>query len=100
MIRLSVPIYIQESSLPDHNLFSSTSNLCCLNLAKLPKTWFNLLVGLPPPSHFSAPYSCSSFLVRLSLQPTLVAFEFRLIGVSTTVSKSLWSQNCNQFCIS
>ena len=97
MIELSVTAYIQKFSLPDNNLFPPTSNIFYLNLAQLPKTWLNSPVGLPPTSYFSAPYSFARSLAQLSLLLTLVAFEFRLIGVSATVFKDFWSQNYNEF---
>ena len=97
MIDLSVTTYIQKSSLPSYNLFPPTSNLLYLNLAQLPKTWLNFPAGLPPTGHFFIPHSSSRSLARLSLPPTLVAFEFRLIRVSATASKSFWSQNSNRF---
>ena len=97
MTNLSVTTYIQESSLSGHNLIPPIFNLFCLKLAQLPKTWLKSPADLPPTSHFSTPHSFSRFLAQLSLLPTLVAFKFRLIGVSATASKGFWSQNCNRF---
>ncbi len=75
MTNLSVTTYIQESSLPGYNLFPLTSNLFCLNLAQLLKTWLNSLAGLPLTGHFSATQFSSCFLARLSVLLTFVAFE-------------------------
>ena len=97
MIDISVTTYIQESSLLGHNLFPLTSNLFCLDLAQLLKTWFNFLAGLPPTGHISASYASSRSFAWLFLLPTLVVFEFRLIGVCATAFKGFWSQNCNRF---
>ena len=80
-----------------HNLFLLTSNLFYLNLAQLPKTLLNSPAGLLPTGHLSTSHSFFRSLAKLFHLSTLVAFEFRLIGVSAIASKDFWSQNCNGF---
>lgn len=90
MTDLSVTRYIQKSILLGHNLLPSTSKLFCLILAQL-------LSRSSPNQSFFRPSFFFYSLARLSLSPILVAFKYRLIGVSATTYKGFWSQDLNFF---